>query len=175
MHREFYKDSKKSSFAILRISYELLRISKDSANLLHIGPYRHYSFESQTSQLDPSTLSNLSPRPLVGINSRGACQTCRCRPKEARRRRWSGGGASVGPRAPRGQLGSARGGPATSTVAAADDSTAAAAFPAAREARDRWYGFRRTRGGGGGVGLGARSGRTTTARELCSDRRPWRR
>ena len=40
----------------------------------------------------------------------------------------------------------------TSAAAAADDSTAAAAFPAAREARDRWYGFRRTRGGGGGAG-----------------------
>ena len=54
MHREFHKDSKKSLFAILRISYELLWISKDSANLLQMGPYRHYSFESQTSQLDPS-------------------------------------------------------------------------------------------------------------------------
>ena len=46
----------------------------------------------------------------------------------------------------------ARVGPATSTVAAADDSTAAAAFPVAREVGDRWYGFRRTRGGGGGAG-----------------------
>ena len=66
-------------------------------------------------------------------------------------------------------------GPTTSKVAAVDDSTAAAAFPAAREAGDRWYGFRRTRGGGGGAGLGAWSGRMTAARELCSDRRPWQR
>ena len=101
---------------------------------------------------------------------------------DGRRRLVSGGGVVVEHQQGRAHLGdssarpeAARVGPATSTVAAADDSTAATAFPAAREAGDWWYGFRRTRGAGGGAGLGARSGRTTTARELCSDRRPWRR
>ena len=75
-----------------------------------MGPYRHYSIESQTSQLGPSILSNLSPRPLVGIKSRGACRTCCCRPKEARRRRRRGAAAAPGSRAPTGFLGTARGG-----------------------------------------------------------------
>ena len=73
-----------------------------------MGPYRHYLFESQTSQLDPSILSNLSPRPLVGIKSRGACRTCCCRSKEAR---WRRGMGRRGPRhlyAPEGGFGSAR-------------------------------------------------------------------
>ena len=34
-----------------------------------MGPYRHYSFESQTSQLEPSLFSNLSAKSLVFSSS----------------------------------------------------------------------------------------------------------
>jgi hypothetical protein len=67
MHREFHKDSKKSSFTILRIFYDLLWISKVSPDLQQIGPSRHYSLESMTLHLSPSLKSNSKTKSLMRI------------------------------------------------------------------------------------------------------------
>ena len=58
LQRDTLKDSKTSSFAILRIFYELILNFKDHSKLLQTSPCGHYSNVSLTTQITPWGFSN---------------------------------------------------------------------------------------------------------------------
>ena len=84
---------------------------QSSANFLQIGPYRHYSYESQTMQLGPSLSSNLCATSLMQIRARETIGEAGLRPEEGRRRRRRAARAPAASCALAELLGWVRGGP----------------------------------------------------------------
>ena len=74
LHRSTYKDSKKSSFAILWFLYKLLWISKVSASFQK-DHLQHYSYEYMTMHKSPWTWLCCCMRSLVVMWNRGALET----------------------------------------------------------------------------------------------------
>ena len=148
------------------------------SKLLQIGPYRHYSYESLTSQLEPSLFSNFKTRSLLAIFEGAAQEPAVCRPEDARRWRGKWRGGTKGPCAPARLPSSARGGlwptgrvsrRSAGGCSGGDGATAAAV---ARKGEPKG---RRTTGKvlAHTVGLeGARGGENAAAASLAS--RPWR-